>query len=98
MNILDLDSVRKHLRIDSNCEDDVLEMYIDSAEETILQLIRRTQHDLIEEYGEVPAPVRHAIMLLVSHSYNNREPASATSQAIGLYGFEVMLKPYMRLC
>lgn len=48
------------------------------------------------EAGKVPAPIRHAILLMVSHLFNNRDAVSTTTaQPAELpLGVEALLSPY----
>ena len=92
-----IDYIKKHSRLDYDCENDLIELYIVSAENTILNLLQRTYEDLIESYGDVPAEIRQATLLLVDNSYTHRTPAEPTQlYAVG-YAFDMMIKPYMRL-
>ena len=97
MKWLKIDYIKKHSRIDFDCEDDLLELYGNAAEETVLNICRRTQEDLIEEYGDVPDALRVASLMLVEVSYTNRAPVSAQSMSIVPYAFDMMVKPYVRL-
>lgn len=97
MKFLTIDDIRQHVRIDFNDEDAVLELYGTAAEDTVLHVIGRTLDDVLALYGEVPAPLRHATLLLVAHSYQHREPASAQNMSAVPYGFDIMVKPFMRL-
>ena len=97
MKWLTIDYIKEHLRIDFDCEDSLLELYGDAAEEAVLNLTRRTEADLIEEYGKIPTPVIQATLLLVANSYKDRE-----AQIVGnLYHdnpvFEFLIKPYCKL-
>ena len=92
-----IDYVKRHSRIDYDCEDAELEMYIVSAEQTILNLLGRTYEDVIENYGDVPAPIRHATLLLVDNSYQHRTPIEPVQLYAVNYSFDLMLKPYIRL-
>ena len=97
MKWLTIDYIKQHSRIDFACEDDVLELYAISAEDTILNLINMTYDELIAEYGDVPAPIRHASLVMVDHSYNHRSLASPNNMSIIPYSFDLLIKPYMRL-
>lgn len=48
------------------------------------------------EAGKVPAPIRHAILMMVSHLFNNRDAVSTTAaQPAALpMGVEALLGPY----
>ena len=69
----------------------------ESAEDVLLQYLNRTYEDLIEVYGHIPAPLRHASLMLVDTSYQHREPASPQNLYAVPYAFDLLVKPYMRL-
>ena len=97
MKWLSIDYIKQHSRIDFDCEDGLLEMYGDSAEDTVLNVCNRTYDDLVDVYGRIPAPLYHAALLLVDNSYQNRTPASPQQLYAVPYGFDLLVKPYMRL-
>ena len=99
MNWLTLEQIKQQLRIepDMTMEDDLLTLYGESAETIIMELCRRTYQDFIDEYGEIPATIKHASLMLVDVSYQNRSPLSMTSLSIVPYTFDMLIKPYMRL-
>ena len=99
MKWLTLERIKAQLRIepDFHDEDDLLEEYGESAEEVLLNYLNRTYEDVIEVYGRVPAPLRHASMMLVDTSYQYRSPVSAQNMSLVPYTFDLLVKPYMRL-
>lgn len=97
MKWLTLDWIKQHSRIDFDCEDGLLEMYGDSAEDTVLNICNRTYDDLMEVYRHIPAPLYHAALMLVDTSYTNRQAVSMQSPHTMPYGFDLLVKPYMRL-
>jgi hypothetical protein len=97
MKWLTIDYIKEHVRIDSDCEDSLLELYGDAAEETALNLMNRTEADLIEEYGKIPTPIMQATLMLVDVSYTHRSPDSPGSQIIVPYTFDLLIKPYCKL-
>ena len=101
MKWLTIDAIKKHSRIDYDCEDSLLEMYGESAEETVLNVIGRSYEELVEMFGmdkrPVPAPLVHASLLLVELSYTQRAPITQTNLYTVPYAFDLMVKPYMRL-
>lgn len=97
MKFLTLDYIKQQLRITWNEEDTLLDEYGMAAEDTLLNLLNRSYQDLLESYGEVPAPLVQAAMLLVGESYQHREPSSAQNMSSVPYTFDLLIKPYMRL-
>jgi len=97
MKFLTIDYIKQQLRIDWSEEDTLLDEYGKAAEDTLLNLLNRSYHDLLESYGEVPAPLVQAAMLLVGESYQHREPSSAQNLSSVPYAFDLLIKPYMRL-
>ena len=100
MKWLTLEQIKHQLRIepDFTQEDDMLELYGESAEETILQWCNRTFDDIIEKYESVPKPIVHASLLLVGTSYQHREPTTSQNISIVPYGnIDTLIKPYMIL-
>lgn len=97
MKFLTLEDIRQHVRIDWNDEDSVLELYGAAAEDTVLNVIGRTFDEVLSVYGEVPEDLRVATLLVVSGSYQHREPSSPQNMSVVPYGFDLRVKPYMRL-
>lgn len=100
MKWLTLEQIKHQLRIEPDFteEDDILELYGESAEETILQWCNRTFDDIIEKYESVPKPIVHASLLLVGTSYQHREPTTSQNISIVPYGnIDTLIKPYMIL-
>ena len=100
MKYLTFDMIKAQLRLDdeqAQAEHDILELYGDSAEDTVLNLCNRTLEDIIEVYGCVPSPLKHATLLLVDNAYKERSPITPQNMSSVPYAFDLMLKPYMRL-
>ena len=97
MKWLTLDWIKKHSRIDFDCEDDLLELYGEAAEEAVLNVIARSYTEVIEQYGEVPKPLYVASLMLVETSYTQRAPISQQNMYAVPYAFDMMVKPYMKL-
>ena len=102
MRWLTLDAIKRHSRIEYDCEDSVLEMYGESAEDTILNIIGRGYTEVVEKFGTperpIPAPLVHASLLLVEASYNYRGPVTPQNLYVVPFGnLDFMLKPYMKL-
>lgn len=98
MKWLSIDYIKQHSRIDFDCEDQLLELYADSAEETILDITNRTYEELKEMGGgQIPAKLYHAALLLVDNSYQNRTPSSMQQLHTIPYGFDILVKNFMKL-
>ena len=98
MKWLTLERIKQQLRIeqDFHDEDDILDLYGDSAEEAILEVLNRSYEDLYEVYGRIPAPITHASLMLVASSYKDREK-DLTQEVHSNPTFSLLLKPYMKL-
>lgn len=99
MKWLTLSKIKQQLRLDPayDLEDAELELYGESAEDTLLQMLDRSYEDVMEVYGRVPGPLVHASLLLVSQSYEHREAVTMQTLSLVPYGLDLLIKPYMRL-
>lgn len=103
MKILSVDYIKEHSRIDFDCEDALLELYGESAESSIANMLGRGKtvsamvSSLEEEYGEVPTPIIHAALMLVDVSYQNRSPYSPTNLTEVPYSLRMLVTPYIVL-
>lgn len=99
MKWLNLNLIKAQIRMepDFTLEDDLLTMYGESAEKTVLDVIQRDYTEVIETWGETPKPLVHASLLLVAQSYQNRETVSMQNMYTVPYAFDMMVKPYMKL-
>lgn len=103
MKFLTIDYIKQHSRIDFDCEDQLLELYGDSAEETLAGLLNRGKTvdkmvaSLTEEYGDIPARCYHAALMLTEQAYNHRGPVSPTNMSYVPYSFDLLVKPLMKL-
>lgn len=97
MKWLTLDWIKKHSRIDFDCDDELLELYGDDAEETVLNIINRSYTEVVELWGEVPKPLWVAALMLVEVDYNHRSPESMNNMYAVKYSFDMKIKRYMKL-
>lgn len=99
MKWLTLDKIKAQLRIDPSftLEDEILTMYGESAEDSVLDIIRRSYTEVMEKYGTVPTPLVHASLMLVDISYKERGPVSSQNLYQVPYAVDFKLKPYMKL-
>ena len=96
MKWLTLEWIKKHSRIDFDCEDDLLELYGEAAEEAVLNIINRSYTEVMEYYGEVPKGLYIAALMQVEASYDHRSAVSQ-QQLYDIPGFSLHLKPYIKL-
>jgi len=89
--------IKQHSRIDFDCDDELLELYGESAEDTLLNLLARDYTNVIETYGEVPKPLFVASLMLVEVSYTQRAPISQQNMYGVPYAFDLIIKPYVKL-
>lgn len=97
MKWLTIDWIKQHSRIDFDCENDLLELYGESAEDTVLNVIARDYDEVVEKYGDVPKPLFVASLMLVEVAYTKRAPITQQNMYIVPYTFDMMVKPYMKL-
>lgn len=94
---LTLDAIHQHCRIDFNCEDaELLQMGM-AAEQSILDLTRRTFANILDTYGRIPDPLFNASLLMVQSLYKNRDAEEQRDSKQIAFGLEYMVKNYMCL-
>ena len=98
MKFLTLDYIQKHSRIDGSCEAEVLNLYGEAAEDTVLNYIGLTFDELKAKYNNtVPKPIVQAALMLVDTSYQYRSPITPGNISLVPYTFDLLLKPYVKL-
>ena len=99
MKFLTLKQIKAQCRIeeDFTMEDSKLTLYGESAEQVIFNMCQRPYEDFIETYGTIPQDVIHAALLLVTASYEHNAAVSMQNLSMVPYGFDMLIKPYMRL-
>lgn len=86
--IVTVDEVKTHLRIEDDDEDMYLESLIAQAQ-AVTEDFCRTQFS-----EAVPEPVRLAVLLFVSHYYENRDNPDRAVYGTMRIAFENLLYPY----
>ena len=86
--IVTVDEVKTHLRIQHDEEDGYLESLIRQAQATAEDYCR------VQFSEPAPEPVRLAILLFVSHYYENRDNPDRVMHATMRVAFENLLYPY----
>jgi hypothetical protein len=101
MSYVTLDEVKSHANVEGEVTDSMLQLYIDSAEAHVSNYLNRTLDSLllpveapaVPDAATFPKPVRHAILLLVTDSIENRG-CIVNVPANVLPTFERLLYPY----
>ena len=76
MAYISLELAKAHLNLEPDFVDDdrLIQEYIDAAELTVLLDVNASSFEELEtESGELPAPLRQAILLLLGTFYGSRE-------------------------
>ena len=105
MKFLTIDKIKQQLRLDCTCEAELLEVYGNSAEETLAGHLGYNNENnvpdvdkMLEAYGgTMPAPLVQAALMLVDTSYQFRSPVSAQNMSVVPYTFDLLVKPYVKL-
>lgn len=99
MSVVSLALFKKHVRADDFADDDeYLEHLLTVAEESVITATNRTEEELIEgNAGEFPTPLKHAIMMLAAHWYNQRESVSSVQMHEVPDALQALVKPYRKL-
>lgn len=87
MSAVDLAEAKAHLRVSFAADDAYIAGIIEAAE------------DYVESVGvaiasPIQPAVRHAVLLIVSHFYNNREAVTAETVNAMPFGVNALLQPY----
>ena len=86
--ILTIEEVKAHLRIQHDEEDDLIEGFIAQAEAVAEDYCR------VQFEDTAPEPVRLAVLLMVSHYYENRDNPDRQVYMTMRIAFENLLYPY----
>lgn len=86
--VVTVDEIKQHLRIDHDDEDSYLEGLIAQAQAVAEDYCRVSFGD------EAAEPVRLAVMLMVSHYYENRDNPDKQVYVTMRIAFENLLYPY----
>lgn len=96
MKWLTLDYIKMHSRIDYSCEDSLLTIYGEAAEDVVLNAINRSYNGVLRVYGAIPKPLYQAALMLVDLSYQQRSPISSQHMSSVPYTFDVLTLPYAK--
>lgn len=94
---IDVDLLKRHLNIDSEFteDDDYLELLIDVAEKTVQRNICCVLADMEDGDGQIPSPLRQAILLYCGVLYNSRESVTYGGSPVEVpYTFNYLIGLY----
>ena len=101
MKWLEIDWIKAHSSIDYDCDDALLELYANSAENALLRTIGRTYDEVVELFGApdqpVPPDLIHASLMLVDVAYTHRSPEAAGQRHLRDYTFDFLVAPFIKL-
>lgn len=99
MAVVSLELFKKHVRADDFADDDeYLVHLLETAESAVITATNRTQEELEQMGdGEIPTPIKHAIMMLGAHWYNQRESVSSVQMHAVPDSLQALIKPYRKL-
>lgn len=93
---LTLNDIKDQCRIERSftLEDRMLTLYGCAAENALLNAMRRTYDDLVEEYGGIPDDLVVAGLLLANHLYEHHGPTENVTLSAVPYSLDIYWKPY----
>lgn len=99
MAVVSLALFKMHVRADDFADDDeYLEHLLGAAETAVITATNRSQEELEQMgSGKMPTPIKHAIMLLGAHWYNQRESVSSVQMHAVPDSLQALIKPYRKL-
>ena len=99
MAVVDLALFKKHVRADDFADDnEYLEHLLETAETAVIGATNRSRDELEEiGGGTVPSPIKHAVMMLGAHWYNQRESVSNVQMHAVPDSLQALIKPYRKL-
>ena len=98
-NVVSLELFKQHVKADDFADDDVyLQHLLDTAEKHVIRSTNRTKDELTEmDGGEFPDELKHAILLIGAHWYNQRESDSTTQMHSVPDSLQALIKPFRKL-
>lgn len=93
---LSLSQIKKHLNIDASFTDDdnYLLSLADVAAQMVEAHIDKPLNELTDGEGNLPAPLVHAMLLLVGNFYANRESVTFASAQPLPHAFDLIINLY----
>ncbi len=89
LELLPIGTIRQHLRVDHEAEDDLIELYAESA---LAWSLWYCDNPKLVEVSDFKASFKAAMLLLIGHSYGNREAVAVGTIATDMpLGVEALL-------
>ena len=92
---ISLEMAKKHLNIDDDMTED--DEYILGLVDASVKIVERSVNDTFEHlagvYGDVPAPLVSAALLMLGNLYQNRETSGTKAQALP-YNYDFLINLY----
>ncbi|BBT38840.1 MULTISPECIES: head-tail connector protein [Pseudomonas] len=70
LELLPIETIKQHLRVDHSAEDALIELYAESA---LAWALWYCDNPKLIDAADFPASFKVALLLLIGHSYTNRE-------------------------
>ena len=99
MQFLTIEELKAQCRIDleDHSEDASLLVYGESAEAVVQNMINRQAEEIIEVWGELPPPLRQAMLVIAADGYLHREGSTPSAVDRVPYGVQNMISHYIKL-
>ena len=99
MDHITLEEIKQQVNADELIDDDALLTRLgETAEAVVIRHTRRSESELMElGGGDFPIDLKHAMLLLVSHWYNQRENVAATEMRAVPYTLQYLVDPFRKL-
>lgn len=100
MDLLTVGEAKRHLSVEHNRDDGLIQIYCDAASSHLTGvngILDNTLYTAWENRAAIPAEIRAAAMLLVANWYANREAVVIGETATALpLGVEALISPWKR--
>lgn len=93
---LELSEVKNHLRVLHARDDSYIQLLTKAALESVENFIDRPFLDVFDEFGDIPASLKAAALLMVGDMYSNRSDVVGTIVAVNPTTQRLML-PYRKM-
>jgi len=95
---LNLELLKKHVRADDfTDDDDYLSHLLATAKEAVVMATNREESELVDDEGELPSMLQHAVLMLAAHWYNQRESVATGQMHEVPDSLGALVKPYRKL-